>query len=381
LTTQPLAGIRVLDFSTLLPGPMATLLLAEAGAEVIKVERPGGEEMRSLPPLWGETSAAFALLSRGKKSIAVDLKDAPTRERIRALAATCDVLVEQFRPGVMDRLGLDYETLRSLNPSLIYCAITGYGQTGPRRDRAGHDLNYIGDAGLLALSSGGPGNRTIPPGLIADIAGGAYPAVINILLALRRRDATGEGTFLDIAMTENVFPFAFWALAQTSAVGACPQDGGERLTGGSPRYRLYETRDGAIAAVAALEDKFWFSFAQAIGLEPEYIEDRRAPARTIRRVTEIIASRTAAEWGPVFQTADCCCSIVHDVRAALADPQFAARGVFARKLHNSRGEAIPALPVPVANDFRDEADISREAPSPGAHNAEFGFPLLPGQSA
>lgn len=371
---RPLAGVRVLDFSTLLPGPMATLLLAEAGAEVIKVERPGGENMRGYAPQWGDVSATFALLNRGKKSIVADLKDTAARERMRALAAKCDVLVEQFRPGVMDRLGLGYESLRKLNPKLVYCAITGYGQTGPRRDRAGHDLNYIGDAGLLALSSGTPGQRTLPPGLMADIAGGAYPAVMNILLALRQRDASGEGSYIDVSMTDSLFPFMFAALAQGSVTGAWPKDGGERLTGGSPRYHLYETRDGAVAAVAALEQQFWMSFVQAIGLEPDYIDDRRDPARTIARVTEIIASRTAAEWRPIFDEADCCCSIVQDLHAAMHDPQFAARGLFARKLSNARGETIPSLPVPIANDYRERADTLASAPSPGAHNAEFGFP-------
>ena len=163
MTGGPLEGLRVLDFTTLLPGPLATLLLVEAGAEVIKVERPGGEEMRGYAPQWGEISATFAMLNRGKKSITADLKDERARDRMRDLAATSDVLVEQFRPGVMDRLGLGYETLRGRNPRLVYCAITGYGQTGPRRDRAGHDLNYIGDAGLLALSPGEPGHRTFPP--------------------------------------------------------------------------------------------------------------------------------------------------------------------------------------------------------------------------
>ena len=370
---RPLAGIRVLDFSTLLPGPMATLLLAEAGAEVIKVERPGGEEMRSFPPYWGATSASFALLNRGKKSIAVDLKEAAACERIRAFAATCDVLVEQFRPGVMDRLGLGYETLRKLNPKLVYCAISGYGQTGPRSDRAGHDLNYIGDAGLLALSSGPPGARTVPPALIADIAGGAYPAVMNILLALRRRDATGEGAFLDIAMTDSLFPFAFWAFGQATVAGEWPKDGGERLTGGSPRYHLYETRDGAIAAVAALEQKFWLAFAQAIGLETDHVDDRRDPARTIARVGEIIASRTAAEWVPVFDAADCCCSIVQDLRGALADPQFAARGLFLHTIRNAEGRTMTALPVPVAPVFRAPAEQPSTAPELGAHNGEFGL--------
>ena len=375
---RPLAGVRVLDFSTLLPGPMATLLLAEAGAEVIKVERPGGEEMRGYAPQWGDVSATFALLNCGKKSIVADLKDPAACERMCALAVTSDVLVEQFRPGVMDRLGLGYESLRKLNPTLVYCAITGYGQTGPRRNRAGHDLNYIGDAGLLALSSGTPGHRTLPPGLMADIAGGSYPAVMNILLALRQRDTTGKGSFIDVSMTDSLFAFTFAALAQGNVTGVWPKDGGERLTGGSPRYHMYETRDGAVAAVAALEQKFWIAFTQAIGLEAEYSDDRRDPARTIARVAEIIASRSAGEWSTVFDEADCCCSIMQDLRAATNDPQFAARKLFARKLANARGDTIPALPVPIANDFRKRLDALAAAPTPGAHNAEFGFAPVSG---
>jgi crotonobetainyl-CoA:carnitine CoA-transferase CaiB-like acyl-CoA transferase len=295
---------------------------------------------------------------------------------MRELTTTCDVLVEQFRPGVMDRLGLGYESLRKLNPKLIYCAITGYGQTGPRRDRAGHDLNYIGDAGLLALSTGTPGRRTLPPGLIADIAGGAYPAVMNILLALRHRDATGEGSFIDVSMTDGMFPFMFAGLAQGAVTGVWPKDGGERLTGGSPRYHMYETRDGAIAAIAALEQKFWLAFAQAIGLEAEYVDDRRDPGRVIARVTEIIASRDAAEWRPIFEEADCCCSIVRDLRAAMNDPQFS--GLFTRRLANARGDTIPALPVPIANGLREPEDAPAAAPAPGSHNAEFGFPPVTG---
>ena len=238
----PLAGIRILDFSTLLPGPLATLLLAEAGAEVIKIERPGGEDMRRFQPLWGTESVSFALLNRGKKSVAADLKDPRLRDRILALAKTADVVVEQFRPGVMDRLGLGYPAFRAANPRIVYCAITGYGQTGPRSTRAGHDLNYIGDAGLLALSSGQPGHRVVPPALVADIAGGAYPAVMNILLALRQREATGQGTFIDVSMAESVFPFMYWALGAGFATGIWPGDGSDLLTGGTPRYRLFTRR-------------------------------------------------------------------------------------------------------------------------------------------
>lgn len=368
---RPLAGIRVLDFSTLLPGPMATLLLAEAGAEVIKIEQPTGEQMRHYAPSWGKESINFALLNRGKKSVAVDLKEFPIRERILELVKGSDVVVEQFRPGVMDRLGFGYTALSKINPKLIYCTITGYGQTGPRRDRAGHDLNYIGDAGLLALSSGSPGHRVVPPALIADLAGGAYPAVINILLALRQRDATGKGAYLDIAMTDNLFPFMYWAIGNGVAAGAWPKDGRELVSGGSPRYHLYDTRDGFILAAAPLEQKFWLSFTTAIGLEPNYIDDARDPDATIARVATIIATRTAREWVPIFAAADCCCSIVQDVRAALEDPHFAARGVFARTLTNETGATITALPVPIVPAFRDAGDTAVSAPPLGAHNQEF----------
>ncbi|HFC05428.1 MAG TPA: CoA transferase, partial [Rhizobiales bacterium] len=181
---QPLDNIKVLDFSTLLPGPLAGLVLAEAGAQVIKVERPGfGEEMRHYPPKWGDQSANFALLNRGKKSLTVDLKDKLQIEQLKPLICEADILLEQFRPGVMARLGLDYETVKGWNPGLIYCSITGYGQSGPKAQLAGHDLNYIGDTGLLDLSMGPADKPTIPPALIADIGGGTYPALVNILLA------------------------------------------------------------------------------------------------------------------------------------------------------------------------------------------------------
>jgi len=369
----PLAGIRVLDFSTLLPGPLATLMLAEAGAEVIKIERPDGEDMRRFQPLWGEESVSFALLNRGKKSVAADLKDPRARDRILALAKTADVVVEQFRPGVMDRLGLGYSAFRAANPRIVYCAISGYGQSGPRRDRAGHDLNYIGDAGLLALSSGPPGKRVVPPALVADIAGASYPAVMNILLALRQREATGEGTFIDVSMADCVFPFMFWALGAGFATGEWPGNGSDLLTGGTPRYRLYETRDGKVAAVAAIEQRFWMSFAAAIGLEPKLIDDERDKAATIARVTEIIASKIAAEWLPIFDKADCCCSIVQDLRAALDDAHFKARGLFAARLVNATGQAIPAIPVPITPLLRSGASSDASSPALGANNAEFGI--------
>ncbi|MQA67301.1 MAG: CoA transferase [Alphaproteobacteria bacterium] len=275
---KPLDGLLVLDFSTLLPGPMATLILAEAGAEVVKIERPdGGDAMRGYTPRWRTDSVNFALLNRGKRSVALDLKDTESRRRLDPLLARADILVEQFRPGVMARLGLGYDVVSKINPRLIYCSITGYGQTGPLADRAGHDLNYMAETGLLALSMGSPAAPVLPPVLAADIAGGAYPAVLNILLALRERDRTGRGMALDIAMTDNLFPFAYWALGNGLAAGQWPENSAELVTGGSPRYRLYPTRDGRMVAAAPLEQAFWERFCDLIDLDAALSDDTKNP--------------------------------------------------------------------------------------------------------
>ncbi|HYM57306.1 MAG TPA: CaiB/BaiF CoA-transferase family protein, partial [Solirubrobacteraceae bacterium] len=202
----PLEGLKVLDFTSLLPGPLATLVLAEAGADVTKVERPGmGDDMRTYVPKFGVDAVNFALLNRGKRSVQIDLKAADARARMHALVERADVLIEQFRPGVMERLGLGPEAAHAINPRVIYCSISGYGQRGPLSDRAGHDLNYVAETGLLGLSRGADGEPVLPPALVADIGGGSYPAVINILLALIERERTGRGARLDIAMTDNVF--------------------------------------------------------------------------------------------------------------------------------------------------------------------------------
>src|SRR3954468_10185905 len=245
---MPLAlhDITVLDFSTLLPGPLATFMLAEAGAEVIKVEKLGGEDMRRFPPNFGSTSAAFTVLNGGKKSIAADLKTEGGHRLINGLVERADILVEQFRPGVMDQLGFGYEQVRALNPRLIYCSITGYGQAGPRAQEAGHDLNYQAVTGLLSLSPGTPDAPTMPPSLVADIAGGTLPAVVNILLALRQRDRTGEGCRLDIAMADAMFTFAWFGLAQGHATGRFPGSQENMLTGSLPHYGLYPPGTGSI---------------------------------------------------------------------------------------------------------------------------------------
>lgn len=359
---QPLAGLLVLDFTTLLPGPLAALMLAEAGAEVIKVERPGGEEMRRFPPLLGRESAPFALLNRGKDVLVLDFKSEADRAKLTPVFARADILIEQFRPGVMARMGLGYDDVRALNPRLIYCSISGYGQSGPRAGEAGHDINYIGTTGLLDLQPGPIDHPVPPPALIADIAGGSFPAVINILLALRARDRSGQGCHLDIAMTDAMFTFAWYALALGTAAGRFPKPGELPLAGSSPRYQLYPTKDGKLIACGALEQKFWLTFTKAIGLSETFVNDLRNPQATRVAVAELIAQRTADEWKPILAAADCCATVVTPLEEALRDPHFVERGLFAHEV-GIAGRTLPALPLPIAPQFRG-APAVKNAPKP-----------------
>lgn len=377
----PLAGITVVDLSTLLPGPLASLMLAEAGARVIKVERPGGEDMRGFPPMRDGTSIPFAVLNAGKECMALDLKETADRERLAALIAQADIVIEQFRPGVMTRLGFDPAELTARHPGLIYCAVTGYGQEGPRSAEAGHDLNYQALTGLLSLSPGTPEAPTVPPALTADIAGGAMPAVINILLALRRRDLTGRGCRIDIAMADAMFTFAWLALAQghAHAAGAqAAQDHGfpgsrdTLLTGASPRYQLYPTADEAFLAVGALEQKFWDMFCDAIALPASLRDDRIDPQATQAEVHRIIRSRDSAHWRAHLEPRDCCCTIVRSLEEARRDPHFVGRGLFTAQatLPGNEGEAgagatIPITTLPIAPVLRRPAGEPRQVMRPG----------------
>ena len=363
----PLQDIRVLDFSTLLPGPLASLILAEAGAEVIKVERPGaGEDMRGYPPKLGAESASFAILNRGKRALALDLRAPGAAASLLALAPTIDIVLEQFRPGVMARLGLGYEAWHAANPRILYCAITGYGQDGPRASEAGHDLNYQAGAGILALVAGTDGSPGVPPTLAGDIAGGTYPAVINLLLALRRRDRTGEGCYIDVAMTDNLFTFLFWGLAMGHGTGAWPKPGAEQLTGGSPRYRIYRTADGRHLAVAPLEEKFWQAFCDIAGVPAALRDDARDPAATIEAVAGCVALHDAAWWEAALEGKDTCCAIVRSLEEAVRDLHFQARGLFGREV-TIPGHVLPALPVPVVSALRAPA-ARAAAPRAGQDN-------------
>jgi crotonobetainyl-CoA:carnitine CoA-transferase CaiB-like acyl-CoA transferase len=345
--TQPLDGIKVIDLTNLLPGPLATLMLSEAGAQVIKIERPGGDDMRHYPPQWHGTGAPFSVLNAGKTSLTLDLKTPEGASRLHALLEDADILVEQFRPGVLARLGFGFEALQRAHPRLIYCSITGYGQSGPRAQEAGHDLNYVGNTGLLGLAPGPSDRPVVPPALIADIGGGSLPAMINILLALRQRDITVKGCHLDIAMADTLFTFAWHALSVTFASGKAPGPGEGDLAGGLPRYRLYPAKDGVAIACAALEDHFWDRFTGLLGLDS---------TATAEAVAAAIASRSSAEWAPIFAKADCCVTVLRSLDEALRDPHFIERGLFGRRIEGITGGTMLALPLPIAPQFRGQPE-------------------------
>jgi alpha-methylacyl-CoA racemase len=365
----PLSGIRVIDFSTLLPGPMCSLLLAQVGAEVIKIERPGnGDEMRSYAPKFGSDSVNFALLNQGKRSVTLDLKSPEGRAEAIGLARTADVLIEQFRPGVMQRLGLGYEAMKALNPGIVYCSITGWGQEGPMANIAAHDLNYQAETGLLGLTAGSDGTPGIPNTLVADIAGGAYPAMMNIMLALRSRDRDGQGRYIDVSMADNLFPLMYWGLGNGFSAGQWPLPGQDLVTGGTPRYQIYRTRDDRYLAVAPLEQKFWENFLRVLDA-PHLLDDAVDPRKTREAVEAIIVTKTAQEWERLFSGVDACVSVVKSLQDAVTSPHFRARSLFSNLIQSGNGSEIPALPLPIAPALRRQTAL--ESPRLGEGNDDF----------
>ena len=330
---SPLSTLRVLDFTALLPGPFATMVLADLGADVVRVESPNRPDMvRFMPPYDGDTSAWHGVLNRNKRSLALDLKRPAAVAAVKRLIADAgyDVVIEQFRPGVMDRLGLGYETLRQINPVLVYCALTGYGQTGPLRDRAGHDVNYLALSGALSYS-GRAASGPPPLGIqVADIGGGALGALVGLLAALVRRGATGAGSFVDVSMFDMMVAWQAHLAAHTLVAGETPAPEGMALNGGRA-YDLFATADGRWLSVGSLEPKFWEGFCAAIGrpdlVAPGLSLDEAAQARVKAAVREAVAARTLAEWVAVFAPLDVCVEPLLTVPEMLAHPQTAARGL------------------------------------------------------
>lgn len=327
----PLEHLRILDFTTLLPGPYATMMLADMGADVLRVESPSRTDLiRVLPPKDQGVATAHSYLNRGKRSLALDLKSEDSVETVKALVRDYDVVIEQFRPGVMDRLGVGYEALKEVNPALIYCAITGYGQDGPYRSRAGHDINYLALAGVSSYSGRA---QSGPPPLgiqVADVAGGSHHAVMGILAAVIHRQRTGEGQFVDVSMTDAAFSLNAMAGAASLAGGMEPEPESGMLNGGS-FYDYYRTADNRWLAVGSLEPQFMKALCGVIG-HPELAglglsQDAAQQAKLKRALEAAFAARTLAEWQHAFADQEACVEPVLSLREAAEHPQLVARGM------------------------------------------------------
>jgi crotonobetainyl-CoA:carnitine CoA-transferase CaiB-like acyl-CoA transferase len=347
-----LDGVTVLDLTRLLPGGLATMWLASFGAKVIKVEQPGiGDYARTTAP------ALFEATNRGKKSVEIDLKDDAGRTRFLGMASRADVVVESFRPGVMDRLKCGYEVLSNINPRLIYCAITGYGQTGPWRDMAGHDINYIAMAGLLDLTGTAGGPPAIPGAQVADIAGGSMQAVIGILLALLARERTGRGQFVDVSMMDGVAAMLPVEISRFQQTGIPPERGAGLLTGEFACYDVYPTADGRFLAVGALESKFWANLCRVLG-RGEWIADQYAPPprqdELKRGLCALFATRNLTDWWAVLQDVECCVTPVRTLQEVLTDVHFTYRRV--GMIPGLSGTpAKPCDPAPARGQHNEEA--------------------------
>jgi len=354
-----LSGIRVLDLSRLLPGPFATLYLAQLGAEVIKIEEPrGGDYARLTPDL-------FEQLNRGKKSVTLDLRDPAQVEQFRQLVVNADVVLDSFRPGVMDKLGCGYETLKQFNPRLVYAALTGYGHTGPYRDRPGHDMNYRGYAGELGQNGAADGAPLVGNFQVADLAGGALTCVIGILAALMGARASGKGSFVDVAMLDGTLALQVLSLAAIRATGQPAPRGADMLSGAMPNYRVYECADGRHVALGAVEYKFFAEFCQRAGRAdllklPFAVGDKGLPLR--EALTALFKTRPRDEWETLAADHDTCVSAVLGMDEVLSDPQVQARGM----VQQVNGKPAFAMPIHFSNGLTRQG----ESPKLGEHNEE-----------
>lgn len=340
----PLAGIRVLDLTRLLPGAFATGLLGDLGAEVLKVEQPGvGDPMRVYEPRIGDASAFTWVTDRNKRSIALNLRDPRGIEALLRLAAGVDVLVEGFRPGVTDRLGVGYEAVRAVNPAIVYCSITGYGADGPLATEAGHDVNYVGRAGLLSVT-GVDGRPAIPGVQVGDLAGGSLLGVAGLLAALVRAQRTGEGDHVDVSMTDGAFALHAVLLGAFFAEGRVPAIAGEMLNGRNPCYALYECADARYLTVGALEPPFWRALCETVG-RPDLLSTQFDPA-ALPVWRELFLGRPRDEWLALFDGRDACVGPLNDLGEAVEDPQLRHRGMVLELEHPTAGPT-PQLGTPI----------------------------------
>jgi len=369
---RPLDEIRILDLTRLLPGAVATMMFGDFGADIIKIEAPGtGDPARHSRAGIKEPGGYFFATNRNKRSLTLNLKHPVGRELFLKLAESADVVVEGFRPGVMDRLEIGYETLDKINPRLIYCAITGYGQDGPYREKAGHDINYISIAGLLGVNGMREGPPVIPGVQIADIAGGSMHAVIGILLALQARERTGEGQLVDVAMMDGSLAMMFVPFATFLANGRQPERGAEGLTGRYACYQVYETGDGSYLSLGALEPKFWEHACRVLGRE-DFIElqfDDGHQEEMIQTVAGIFKSKTLAQWLAAFEGVDTCIMPVKSLAEMIDDPQVRHRGLIGEIEHPVVGRLKQLAPLVKLSST--PADMRTPPPQLGEHTHEI----------
>ena len=377
MTEAPLSDVRVLDLTRLLPGGFCSLLLADFGAEVVKVEDTGmGDYVRWAPPYYGTDdqqalgtrSALYLALNRGKRSIRLDLKSGAGRDAFLRLASGADVVLESFRPGVLDRLGCGYEALRSTNPRIVYCAITGYGQTGPHTARAGHDTDYLALNGLLGLTGEEGGRPIQSAGQIADLGGGAMMAAFGVMAALRERDRSGEGQLVDVSMTDGSLAWLCMVAAQYLCDGEVPGRGRGALNGGIACYLPYEAADGWVVC-GALEAKFWRAFCDGAG-RPDLIQQQFAPpgSEGWRQIAEVFRSRTRQEWRAFNDEHDAMIEPILDLDEAL-DSQLVQDREMVVELEQPELGPVRLLGLPIKFS-RTPGDPARPAPALGEHTEE-----------
>jgi crotonobetainyl-CoA:carnitine CoA-transferase CaiB-like acyl-CoA transferase len=368
----PLDGLKVLDLTRLLPGPFCTMLLADLGADVVKVEEPsGGDPARHYPPLQGDTGSLFLLVNRNKRSVALDLKSDVGRELLLKLIDGADVLVESFRPGVMDRLGLGYDVLHERNPRLIYATLSGFGQSGPYRDRPGHDLNYLALAGVLGYNVDRQG-QPVPPGVqVADLGAGTLGA-LAILAAVIARQDTGRGQAVDVSLFGSAIAWLPTLIAPLFSQGQSLPPGEPMLAGGLAQYDVYATADGRYATLGALEPKFLLNFLNSVGrAELMALAAGGAAQRTRLRaeLRAIFASRTQQDWITSLADVDTCFAPVNTLEETLDDPQVQALGLLTSVEHARLG-SLPQISPPFAFS-ETPASVRRPPPDLGEHNAEI----------
>jgi alpha-methylacyl-CoA racemase len=374
----PLSDVRILDLTRLLPGGFCTLLLADMGADVIKVEdTAAGDYVRWAPPFYGEDehtplgtrSALYLSLNRNKRSIRLDLKQEKGKRALLALAKDADVLVESFRPGVLDRLGVGYDELAKANPALVYCPITGYGLDGPNRDRAGHDQNYLGLNGILGLTGDGDGPPIQAAGQIADLGGGGLMAAVGILAALNEAKRSGQGQVVDVSMTDGSLAWLAMVAGQYLCDGVIPERGRLPLAGGIICYRPYEAKDGWVSC-GALEQKFWAAWCKGVDREDLIEHQFEAPGSDAHRdAAEIFKGRTRREWKAFNDEHDCCIEPILDIGEVLESDQVVERDMVVSYEQPELGE-VRQLGFPVKLS-RTPASVHRPAPALGEHTEEL----------